>query len=303
MSCSNVKKPVDAASQEGTSKEAIANSLESVVTSMVGVADEAVAESYAQIFLRSKSESIALNLSRFFNGSAFAAPTACTRAAAAECLGATFEQNAVYGACSIGKTDFTLTGNVRLSWSRVGCLLQLENDHVTRTMDFTRTGPAGGLLQVTSANHTAWDNTKAGDGQLLIKNTADFSIKILGVHKIFTTSLNKKLFDHSIKTSEDIHLSTLPRVTLKDTEITATRTITSGIVDVYHNILKYKASYKVSSSLGFAKDCCYPVSGQMTATLTGSLKGSTTVDFQATCGSAVVGYAGVSTAITLALCE
>ena len=147
---------------------------------------------------------------------------------------------------------------------------------------------------MTSVDHTAWDNTPVGGGQVLMKNASDFTLKNLGMHKIFTTANGKVFYDHSLKTSADLHFSSLPR---------STRTLTSGTIDVYHNLLKYKASFAVTSPLSFSADCCYPVAGQLNVTLSGLFAGTATVGFHSSCGSASVNFEGVETAFTLALCE
>lgn len=282
----------------GASSDAVSGTLESAITSMTGAVDESTGESFAK-FQEKPNAWAWLNASWL---SSAQASTACVRASSQLCIGGTFVQDAIFSGCSVGKTDFTVTGNTRLTWSRVGCFLQNTNDHVTRTLDLTRTGPLDGQLAVSSATHTTYDDTSVGGGQILTLNATDYSLKISGIHKVFTTAKGTTLYDHSIQTSSDIHFASLPRYEVKNGIITE-RKITSGAVDIYHNLLKYKVSYAVSSRLGFSKDCCYPTSGQMTGTLTGSLKGTATADFNSTCGSATVTHAGVSTPVTLALCE
>ena len=73
----------------------------------------------------------------------------------ASCWGSTFSACSAgvrtrdFGDCTLGAA--TLSGAVALTFNRAAlCVVVVAGDAVTRTADFTLTGPYGGTLEVTS---------------------------------------------------------------------------------------------------------------------------------------------------------
>ena len=46
------------------------------------------------------------------------------------------------------------------------------------------------------------------------------------------------------------------------------RTVSSGVIEIFHNRALYKAEHSISN-LSFSSNCCYPTSGSISSTFTG----------------------------------
>lgn len=193
--------------------------------------------------------------------------------------------------CEVGA--YVWSGTAILTFSNgTNCSLGATSEYFTRTVDFTRSGPRGSL-QTTSSNRTAYDGTSIGGG---IRVTSDggtaVDVDILGQHKILTRTGGTTVFDMSFTTPTALQLNQLAR---------NGRVISSGDLEVHHNRAQFTALHTVSN-LTYSSSCCYPVSGSMTSTFSGSISGTGSVTFTS-CGNFTATYNGQSKAYSMTNCE
>jgi hypothetical protein len=276
------------------STDALQNTAETAVASIGGAADDETGGSFAQNGNGAQNAVDALwaRISDSFIKPAWAA--VCARPITATCSSGV--QTVNFSGCTLGFSAFTLSGTATLTYSQSNCLIASVGDTVTRTMDFTRTGPMGGQLHTSSASHSAWDGSTISGGQVLTRAGAgSFALDVHGVHKVFTTSNGRTLYDHSIKTTSSVLVAgALTR---------ASRQVTNGSVSVYHNLAKYIAAYTVTHTLTYSALCCFPTGGTIRADLSGSLTGTASVTFGSTCGEATLTQNGTDTKFTMHYCE
>jgi hypothetical protein len=176
---------------------------------------------------------------------------------AASCFPSTFSACAAgvrtrtFAQCSIGGS--TLDGAVTLTFTRPAtCALLLADDAVTRTADFTLTGPYGGTLTVSSP----------GGGQTLTKTAAGFEYGVAGMERVLKGPGGRTLFDVSTHTTAPFVVTGSSRADL---------VIVSGTLEVVHNVAKYSVSL-TADHLAWAPTCNCAVSGSLTGTVSGGGK-------------------------------
>lgn len=280
---------VEEASDTATS-DSQTDAVESAITMIAGQADDANGSSYA---LQTKSDAwkYALVESLIYGDSANAAN--CTRAYDQAC--SVGIKTANFSDCSITARGFTLTGSVTLTYSNNSCALG-TGDSVTRTYNHTISGPRGGAIQTTSELRTDYRGTQMGGGGTLARTGASaWTLSIAGKHKIGTRN-GRTLFDVSARTTTPLAItSALSR---------AGRTISSGAVEVNHNLARFTATYTASTAqpLVWNSQCCHPVSGRLDAVYSGSLSGAGSIVFNG-CGSAELSKDGSTRTLSLGYCE
>jgi hypothetical protein len=213
----------------------------------------------------------------------------CHTAYAASCVQSLFATcNAgvrarTFNQCSIGAA--TLDGMVTLTFSDTrACTLVAAGDSVTRTADFTLTGPYGGTLAVSSP----------GGGQVLTKTATGFDYNVPGMQRVLTGPAGRKLFDISTRTTSPIHINGSSRADL---------TIVSGALEVSHNLAGYKVTLQ-PENLTWNTTCNCAVSGKLTGTVAGGgkLDGKSASVTITGCGSADVDIDGDTESVTLDRC-
>lgn len=218
----------------------------------------------------------------------------CSRAASQSCDTATGVKLATYSNCAVGYGGiYKLNGYVSLDYSANSCSLNV-GENVSRTFDWTISGPRGRSLQHTSAHRSNYlGQSVGGGGQLSHTASTQWQIDIAGKHVIAQSASGRSIFDISVKTSTPVVVSgSLDR---------SNRTIASGQIDVYHNLAKFTASF-APQNLVYSSTCCYPVSGSINVTYTGSVTGSGSITFNG-CGSATLTRAGSAKNLDLSYCE
>jgi hypothetical protein len=187
-----------------------------------------------------------------------------------------------YGDCTIGAA--TLNGMVTLTFNRAAlCAVVTEGDDVTRTADFTLTGPFGGTLAVSSD----------GGGQTLTRTAAGFEYSVQGMRRVLTSAAQRTLFDISTRTTSPLEITGTSRADL---------VIVSGMLEVSHNLAGYKVTL-APENLAWSASCNCAVSGKLTGTVDGGrLSGkSATVEITG-CGQAQVTVDGDTESVTLDRC-
>ncbi len=164
---------------------------------------------------------------------------------------------------------------------------------MTRTYSITRSGPFGSVT-TSSAPHEDYRGTNiVGLAMLTSLWGISYNLAILGKRKTRARVNGSTGFDISIRTTANLLLNNgLSR---------NGRTIDGGRLEVIHNRLEYVAEL-VPNDLTYSSSCCYPVSGGMDITYTGSLSGTGSITFNG-CGSASVTYNGDVNEIEFYSCE
>lgn len=196
--------------------------------------------------------------------------------------------------CDYG--PYLWSGSVQLSYSNGStCSLGSVGESYTRTVNFTRSGPRGSLL-TTSATRNTYTGSSLGGGIVVTKadNAGSVDLEILGQHKILTRTNGSTIFDISLstQTGSSLQMNQLGR---------NGRTVSSGVIEIFHNRALYKAERSISN-LSFSSNCCYPTSGSISSTFTGSLSGSGTITFNS-CGNFTATLNGQTKSYSMANCE
>ena len=189
-----------------------------------------------------------------------------------------------FGGCTIGRKAYVRTGDVIVTLKKSdesGTCVISEAATILRQPNFAITRSTTGTLTVTSADVTAYDTTATfGSGQKLTKVSAgNYTWDTLGINRTFTNTVGTEVFNMSFKTSTALTITGTSR---------ATRKITAGTWEVYHNIAKYTASLAFDN-VAWEAGCNEPTSGTVTGTLTGSQSGTFTLTFGA-CGTSTLVY-------------
>jgi hypothetical protein len=211
------------------------------------------------------------------------------RAYAGACWASTFSacsagvRTRQYDACAIGAA--TLDGSVTLTFNRADlCAMISTGDTVTRTADFTLTGPYGGTLMVSSA----------GGGQTVTRTAAGFDYSVQGMKRVLTTAAGRTLFDIDTRTTAPLVVTGSSRADFK---------IVSGTLEVIHNLAAYTVAL-TPDNLAWSASCNCAVSGTLTGTVTGGkLSGKSTSVTLTGCGQADVTVDGDTEHVTLDRCS
>ncbi len=207
---------------------------------------------------------------------------------AASCWGATFSpctagvRTMDFAACTIGPS--TLDGTVTLTFTRTAaCALITDGDAVTRTADFTLTGPYGGTLTVTSP----------GGGQTVTRTAAGFNYTVGGMQRVLRGPGGRTLFDISTRTTAPIVVTGSSRTDL---------VIASGGLEVSHNVAGYTVNL-TAQNLTWTPACNCASSGTLTGTVTGGRFDGKSASVTITaCGAADVTLGDETESVTLDRC-
>jgi hypothetical protein len=158
---------------------------------------------------------------------------------------------------------------------------------------------SGAKLTTSTEAHTAYDGTTIPATGVRVEQTSatatDRSITVYGLHRVLRGPRGTKWFDHSLKTNSAI--------TVTGTRANGNRTV-NGTLVVYHNIASYTATNVMTNVKWETSTCCYPTSGTIATTFTGSLTGTATTSFTSTCGSAsFTNTSGTTSTVALTACE
>lgn len=194
------------------------------------------------------------------------AATCSARAANSAC---TSNKRQVTYDCTFGPNDgYTLKGTSTLTYSESDCSFTTDNDTITRTNDFTRTGPFGGTLEVSSTLHSNYEGTALGGGStltLLDGAAHQWRLNIGGSHRILTGARDFVFYNVSVATPSS------PYVAISGGLSRASRVIDVGSsITVYHNVAEFKSTFTVAEALTHSATCCYPTGGKITFVNSGS---------------------------------
>lgn len=173
--------------------------------------------------------------------------------------------------------------------------------------------PTSGTLRVTTTNYASYlganefkittenrDNyldQNLGGGVLVTYGAASRTIDIDGIHYLGNRVLRKKTVNFL-----DYTVSTPVALTVSGTKRTNDRQITSGTIKIDNNKKEYTLTAS-ASGLGWTDGCCYPTSGSLNFTRTGSITSNLQVNFSATCGEANFIEGSDNKVLSLSSCE
>jgi hypothetical protein len=258
--------------KQNSVSETFSASVEATVTSISGIMDEQSNESFAKAEPTLK-EKIITGFGDLLIPNAYAESCISTgRARFAECIDGVKQVS--YMDCSIGNTRFVKSGSVKLEYSNESCLMDELGDSVVRTFDVTRTGPMGGFLHTFSNSHIDYRGNDIFGGSELTKTEDGYSLEIIGKNK--TLQKRHRKFDISVRTISPLEI--VGKLTR------ANRRIANGELEVNHNLAEFTALYN-AQNLTWESECCYPTSGTLSVTFTGTVEGSASIAFNG-CGQA-----------------
>jgi hypothetical protein len=203
-----------------------------------------------------------------------------------------------WNGCTITSTHGTIamTGGWTETWTDPGsCVLGYlaSGTSVTRSSTGSVVNFAGGATITTdTAGGTAYDGTVFASGGVLSTRASGVNRTIAmtanaAIHKVFKGRRGTTLFDYY----------TVPSLTISGTKTNGTTNglgtsssnrALSGTVTLYHNLAKYTATNTFTSVSWTDANCCFPTSGAITTSFTGTgaPTGPVTLTFGSTCGSA-----------------
>lgn len=187
-----------------------------------------------------------------------------------------------FDACTLGRA--TLDGMITFTFNRPAlCAVVTTGDTVTRTAEFTLTGPYGGTLTVSSSE----------GGQTLTKTDAGFDFTVGGIERVLKGPGGRTLFDISTRTTAPLSITGSSRADL---------TIVSGALEVTHHLAGYTVTLQ-PANLAWSATCNCAVSGSLTGTIEGGrLSGKSATVTVTSCGHADVTVDGETESVTLDRC-
>ncbi|MFN0063683.1 MAG: hypothetical protein ACKVPX_14345 [Myxococcaceae bacterium] len=191
------------------------------------------------------------------------------------------ERLKTWGGCTIGRA--TLTGTVRLQFSRNLCQVITNGDTVTRRPDFTIAGTRGATLTVSTSG--------TGGGQVLTKTATGYSFSVSGLDRAATRPDGGELFHIQTETTSPLTITGTSR---------ANRVINGGTLRITHHIADFMTDL-TPSNVTWTAGCNCPTSGMFSGTLSGSRTGTFTIEFTG-CGTATVTTGSASETVELDRC-
>jgi len=187
-----------------------------------------------------------------------------------------------FGGCTLGRS--TLTGTVTLTFSEPTCLLLRSGAAVTRTADFTLTGPRDATITVSSP----------GGGQKVTRTQDGYTYTVLGMERVGKDAKGKTLFDIATRTTEDLVVVGLTR---------GERELKSGKLVVEHKVAGYSTTLQ-PEGLKWNGSCNCPVSGKLTGSIAGGKHDGKSASIEFTsCGSGNVTLDGEVTPVAFDRCS
>lgn len=201
----------------------------------------------------------------------------------------------VFDNCSPGRDKkVKLNGTIKLTFDASStCDLWIQGKDsaerptsgtLTRTTDGVKMSlPSGMYVMNTSADHENYIGETVGGGVTTTFGESSKSIEIVGMHREQTKADGSSGFDHSVRSLE-------PLVISEDVDA-GTRTITSGKIQVDHNLKEFSVISELSG-VTWEKSCCHPIDGSISVSAQdkdGNVTDSRTLDFNTgTCGTVSV---------------
>lgn len=196
-----------------------------------------------------------------------------------------------YNDCSFGNALAIWSGSQTLQFGN-GATCDTTPLPLTGSGTLTRTFGAGSVrvsalgkaVTIDSTNPSGYYQSVSG-GSLITGVSGGHSIAIDGIHLVASG------WDHSLSTTQNLAVSI---------DGSGNRTFTSGVVQLQHNLAKYVALASFNN-VYVPAGSCFPSSGSVTSTFSGSRSGSETLTFTGG-GNATLSSSGSNIAVTLSHC-
>ncbi len=177
----------------------------------------------------------------------------------------------------------------------------IKSGNATLTRTFgpgtTRTTPDGMVVTLNTSIATGYSfHVSGGTTVAMTDGVGSRTITINGIQYTATTGSGTVAWDHSVSTTTSL-IFTAPGLGI------ATGTITSGTVQVQHNLAKYTASAAFNSVTYNHGVCgCFPTGGTITTTLTGSQTGTETLVITGCAKATLTANDGTTSTVSLTHC-
>jgi hypothetical protein len=209
-----------------------------------------------------------------------------------------------WNSCVLANTSVVLTGGWTETYSGSDastCTLPLNvGNSVTRKTNSiqTKSFPSGITINTDTQGGTTWDGTTLSNAGINIAkinsvNINHRSVTINGLHKTMKQN-GRTIYEHYITTSSPLQFI--------GNKTNGGRILSSGSMVLYHQLLSYKAAQTFSNVKWEISNCCYPTSGSIQITYTGSKTGTATLAFTG-CGTATYTSGQSNENITLNECN
>lgn len=287
-----------ACSEEQESDDVLDNeeaALEAGISTLSGISDDMSGASFADYNNKSYINYAKLWQDVFIstanaNNVNSSSTTQCTRAYIETCNSGNKE--IVYDECTIRNGRFTISGELSLAYSDSSCSMSTTGNSVTRTYNYTMSGPRGGSITHSSNSQTDYNSNTYGGGATLTKTASAWELNILGKHKTLTINNEEKA---------NISIRSIGNITMTGGLSRSLRRMSNGQLEINHNIAQFSVVYTLND-LQWSASCCHPISGSIQADYSGSISDSATIEFNS-CGSASIERNGETKDVTLSYCE
>jgi hypothetical protein len=179
-----------------------------------------------------------------------------------------------------------LSGAITLAFNGSGvanCTIPSNNDYVVRVPDYTVSTLRGARFTI---------STSSGEGQRLTRlGPTSFAFSSSGLRRTFTSARGATLIDVTTRTQTSLLISGSLR---------GGRTITGGTLLIENNLSGASCTL-TPSSVTWTSGCSCPTSGQWSGSCTDG--DSFEVEFQSSCGSAVVTAGSQQRSVSLDRCS
>lgn len=219
--------------------------------------------------------------------------TAC-RYSARHCSAGT--GTVAWDSCTISsqKATVTMTGGWTETWTNTG---DCTNGYLSPQESVTRSStgsvvnlPTGATITTDTKGGTAYNGMAFTSGSVITtrSNTTNRAVAMTpttsAIRKVYTGRRGATIFDYF----------TVPNITVTGTRFngatnglgsTSTNRAVSGTITVHHNLAKYSATNTFNSVTWSSASCCFPTSGSITTTFsgTGAPTGTYTLTFNSSC--------------------
>jgi hypothetical protein len=203
-----------------------------------------------------------------------------------------------YGGCTLGSSSAELSGSVTLTYSDdSNCDIAQSSENVERLVnDLTVDFSSGAQLVSTMASETNYEGASLGGATTLTTVTAGtgWTVNVSGHHFYFDLASGLRLFDTTVYTPTPVGITaSLAR---------GTREMDGGEIQIFHNNAEFTTSLQPNSVTWGDTSCCFPTSGSMSISLSGSRSGTGTVTFGSSCGSISIEIDGETSSASLSNC-
>lgn len=196
-----------------------------------------------------------------------------------------------HDSCPFGVEGLTYSDSITLRFDDKTCPFPAGGS-VNWTGSFSRETPNHGTDSVESTPHTDYRGISLDPAGAIFKT--GFALQI--------GAIRQKRLAYDFKTFRDVSLRTLTDMTISDPSVSPI-SINGGSLEAIHNNGKFVATLVPTSVVYDLASCCHPSSGSFSASFSGSVSGTGSINFNSICGWANLTLNGVTTSVLLPECD